>query len=347
MDVIIGVGSLVLFLALFSIFTFYAPEGAKAMGAMADAAVATFLVEAVFSALFGEIFNVEWLSEIGYIAGQSSGAAAAALVAVALGVSPVYALMIALPIYGQAILPGFIAGYLVAFLIRYLEKKVPGGLDMVVILFIGPILTYAISGVSSGPIDGLMGVIGGSITVAAESSPIIMGFLVGGLLTVTSTAPISSMALTAMIQMTGSPMAIAGLAIFGTAACNYLIFKRLKIGDNSDAIAVTIEPLTAADLVSANPIPIYSINLISGGLIGIVIALSGLVNNSPGTASVVPGIIAAFAWNPPTDVLIYAAIALVIGAIVGFIGTYLFRNYRIINREDMTKEQLAQAEPEA
>lgn len=347
MDVVLGVGFLIVFLALFTVFTFYAPEGSKAMGAMADAAVATFLVEAVFSALFGEIFNVEWLSEIGYIAGQSSGAAAAALVAVALGVSPVYALMIALPLYGQAILPGFIAGYLVAFIIRYMEKKVPGGLDMVAILFIGPILTYVLATVSSGPIDGLMGVIGSSISAAAESSPIIMGFLVGGLLTVTSTAPISSMALTAMIQMTGSPMAIAGLAIFGTAACNYIIFKRLKIGDNSDAIAVTIEPLTAADLVSANPIPIYSINLFSGGIIGIIIALSGLINNSPGTASVVPGIIAAFAWNPSRDVLIYASIALVIGTIVGFIGTFVFKNYRIVNREDMSRKQLAQAEPEA
>lgn len=345
MDVIVGIGFLVIFLALFTIFTFYAPEGSKAMGAMADAAVATFLVEAVFGALFGEIFNVEWLSEIGYIAGQSSGAAAAALVAVALGVSPVYALMIALPLYGQAILPGFIAGYLVAFLIRYLEKKIRGGFDMVVILFLGPILTYAFSTISSSPIDGLMGVIGSSITVAADSSPVIMGFLVGGLLTVTSTAPISSMALTAMIQMTGSPMAIAGLAIFGTAACNYIIFKRLKIGDNSDAIAVTIEPLTAADLVSANPIPIYSINLVSGGLIGILIALSGLINNSPGTASVVPGIIAAFAWNPPNEVLIYSAISLVIGAIVGIVGSIVFKNYKIINRDNMTKEQLAQAEP--
>lgn len=316
------------------------------MGAMADAAVATFLVEAVFGALFGEIFQIEWLADVGYIAGQSSGAASAALVAVALGVSPVYALMIALPLYGQAILPGFIAGYLVSFLVRYMEEKIPGGFDMVAILFIGPVLTYAFAIVASGPIDGLMGVIGSSINAAAESSPVIMGFLVGGLLTITSTAPISSMALTAMIEMTGTPMAIAGLAIFGTASCNYILFRRLKIGDSSDAVAVTVEPLTAADLVSANPIPIYTVNLFSGGIIGIIIALSGMINNSPGTASVVPGIIAAYAWNPPMQVTIYAVVALIIGAIVGFGGAWGFRNYKITNREDMTAEQLAQAEPE-
>ena len=151
----------------------------------------------------------------------------------ALGVSPVYAFMVSLPLYGQSILPGFIAGYLIAFLIRLMERKISGGFDMIVILFIGPVLTYAFSMWSSGPIDGLMMQIGETINIAAETSPIIMGFLIGGLLTVVSTAPISSMAVSAMINMTGGPMAIAGLSIFGTAACNYLIFRRLKIGDQS------------------------------------------------------------------------------------------------------------------
>ncbi|EKU93421.1 Predicted membrane protein, putative toxin regulator [Alloiococcus otitis] len=338
MEVLIGSGLLLLFLAAFSLFTFYAPDGSKAMGALADAAVATFLVEAVFSALFGEIFDVGWLAQIGNIAGESSGAAAAGLTAMALGVSPVYAFMVSLPLYGQSILPGFIAGYLIAFLIRLMERKIPGGFDMIVILFIGPVLTYAFSMWSSGPIDGLMMQIGETINIAAETSPIIMGFLIGGLLTVVSTAPISSMAVSAMINMTGGPMAIAGLSIFGTAACNYLIFRRLKIGDQSDAIAVTVEPLTAADLVSANPIPIYTINMISGGLIGIMISLAGLINNTPGTASVVPGIIAAFAWNPPGQVVLYSVLGLIIGAVVGIVGSWAFKNYKITNREDMVQD---------
>lgn len=232
MDILLGIILLVAFLVIFSLFTFYAPEGASAMGAMADAAVASFLVEAVFGALFGEIFGIAWLTEIGLIAGGMSGVAAAILVALALGVSPVYAVMIGL---------------------------------------------------------------------------------------------------------TGQPMAIAGLAIFGTAACNYIFFRRLNIGDQADAIAVTVEPLTAADLVSANPIPVFSTNFISGGLIGIMIALSGMINNSPGTASVVPGIIAAYAWNPPLQVTIYAVLALIIGAAAGLGCAWLFRNYPIINREDLLK----------
>lgn len=335
MQVLIGILLLVAFLVVFSLFTFYAPEGADAMGAMADAAVASFLVEAVFGALFGEIFGIEWLTEIGVIAGGMSGVAAAVLVAIALGVSPVYAVMIGLPLANVGILPGFIAGYLAAFVVRWLEAKIPGGFDMVVILFIGPMITTLIGTWTSGPIDNLMLQIGRTIESAAETSPIIMGFFIGGLLTVISTAPISSMAVTAMIGLTGQPMAIAGLAIFGTAACNYIFFRRLNIGDNADAIAVTVEPLTAADLVSANPIPIFSTNFISGGLIGIVIALSGMVNNSPGTASVVPGIIAAFAWNPPGQVLLYAVIALIIGGIVGFGMAIAFKNYHIVTREEL------------
>lgn len=337
MTILWGILLLLGFLVVFSLFTFYAPEGSDAMGAMADAAVASFLVEAVFMALFGEIFNIGFLNEIGVIAGGMSGVAAAALVAIALGVSPVYAIMIALPLTNAAILPGFLAGYLTAFLVRWLEKKVPGGFDMVVILFVGPMVSYAIAYWLSGPIDGLMAQIGLTIEEAALASPVIMGFFIGGLLTVISTAPISSMALTAMIGLTGQPMAIAGLAIFGTAACNYIMFKRLKIGDNADAIAVTVEPLTAADLVSANPIPVYAINFFSGGAIGIMIALSGMINNSPGTASVVPGIIAAFAWNPPGQVALYAVLALIIGAAAGILGSIVFKNYPIIGRDELNR----------
>lgn len=337
MDILLGIILLVAFLVVFSLFTFFAPEGANAMGAMADAAVASFLVEAVFGALFGEIFGIEWLTEIGIIAGGMSGVAAAILVALALGVSPVYAVMIGLPLANVGILPGFIAGYVTAFVVRWLEARIPGGFDMVVILFIGPMFTSLVGNWTAGPIDGLMLTIGETIERAAETSPVIMGFFIGGLLTVISTAPISSMAVTAMIGLTGQPMAIAGLAIFGTAACNYILFRKLNIGDQADAIAVTVEPLTAADLVSANPIPVFSTNFISGGLIGILIALSGMVNNSPGTASVVPGIIAAFAWNPPMQVTIYAILALVIGALAGIGCSWLFRNYPIINREDLQR----------
>lgn len=42
-----GVGLLLVTLAVFSIFSLKMPKGSLAMGGMADAAVATFLVEAI------------------------------------------------------------------------------------------------------------------------------------------------------------------------------------------------------------------------------------------------------------------------------------------------------------
>lgn len=41
---------------------------------------------------------------------------------------------------------------------------------------------------------------------------------------------------------------------------------------------------------------------------GVVIALMGLVNNSPGTATAIVGLAVSFAYNPPVKVII-AAIA--------------------------------------
>ena len=60
------------------------------------------------------------------------------------------------------------------------------------------------------------------------------------------------MALTAMLGLTGLPMAIGSLAVAASAPMNFIFFKRLKICSKKDTIAVTIEPLTQADVVSAN-----------------------------------------------------------------------------------------------
>lgn len=60
-----------------------------------------------------------------------------------------------------------------------------------------------------------------------------------------------------------------------------------------------IEPITQADIVSRNPIPIYKTNFIYGALAGIVVALSGLVNNASGTESSIPAVLVLFGWKDP------------------------------------------------
>lgn len=145
--------------------------------------------------------------------------------------------------------------------------------------------------------------IGETISAAAEQSPIVMGFLLGGIIKMICTSPLSSMALTAMLGLNGLAMGIAAIACFGGSFTNGIIFARLKFGDRSNVIAVMLEPLTQADIITTHPIPIYCSNFFGGGLAGISAAVFHIVNNAPGTASPIPGLLAPFAFNPPLQVV--------------------------------------------
>ncbi len=70
-----------------------------------------------------------------------SGVAAAILVALAIGVS-VYAVLIGIATSGFGILPGFSLDTFCAFVVKFLEKKLPAGVEFLAILFIAaPIFT--------------------------------------------------------------------------------------------------------------------------------------------------------------------------------------------------------------
>ena len=142
------------------------------------------------------------------------------------------------------------------------------------------------------------GVIGGTITAAAEQSPLVMGFLLGGIMKMICTSPLSSMALTAMLGLTGLPMGIAAIACFGGSFTNGMVFHKMHYGNKSNIIAVMLEPLTQAHIVTAHPIPIFVSNFFGGGLAGLAAAALGIVNNAPGTASPIPGMIGPFGFNP-------------------------------------------------
>ncbi|WP_156290684.1 PTS sugar transporter subunit IIC [Oceanobacillus salinisoli] len=335
MDVLIGTIALLVVLALFSLFTFKAPYGSKAMSALAAAAVASFLIEALIGSVLGDMLGIAAFQEIGDLAGSLSGIAAGALVAMALNVQPGYALMISLPLANMGILPGFIAGYLVSFLVRWFQERIPNGINLLAIIFIATPLTYFIAALIAPSVDGILLNIGSILESAQSQSSILMGIILGGVLTVTSTAPLSSMALTAIMGLTGQPMAIAAMAIFGSGFLNYTFFRRMGLTTPQETISVAIEALTKAHVISANPIPVYVTNFIYGGIAGIIIALSGLVNNSPGTAAVVPGLASTFAWNPPIQVILVGVIVAVIGVTVGLICSFIFKNYPIKTEEEL------------
>ena len=333
MEILMGTGLLLVVLALFTLFSYKAPYGMKAMGALASAACASFLVEAFHFSFFGEVLGFKFLESVGSANGSMGGVAAAILVPLALGVSPVYSVLVGLSVSGFGILPGFIAGYLTSFVVRFFEKKVPAGLDLIVIIVIGAPLCRAIAMGMDPIVNNTLLQIGQVLIKAADTSPILMGIILGGLITVVATAPLSSMALTSIIGLTGLPMAIGALAVFGSSFMNFIFFSKMKFGSKKDTISVAIEPLTQSDIISANPIPVYTTNFIGGAMSGVIVALMQLVNNTPGTATPIAGFAIMFAYNPPIQVLIAAAGCIVVSILGGYIGYALFKNYKIVRAD--------------
>ena len=122
-----GVGLLLVTLAVFSLFSLKMPKGSLAMGGMADAAVATFLVEAIHKYISGDLIGIAFLREVGDISGSMGGVAAATLVPIAMGANPLFAVVAGVAVGGFGILPGFIAGYVIGFIAPIIEKKLPEG----------------------------------------------------------------------------------------------------------------------------------------------------------------------------------------------------------------------------
>ena len=329
MEVIKGIVLLLIVLGGFSLFSMKMPKGMKAMGALAGAATASFLVEAFQKYVGGDLFGIAFLGEVGNAAGSLGGTAAAILVPIALGVNPTYAVLVGVSVAGFGILPGFLAGYILSFIIPQLEKRIPQGLDLIfVICFMAP-LARLIAAISNPIVNSTLLNIGRILESASHTSPIIMGIILGGVITVVATAPLSSMALTGMMGLTGVPMAIGALSVMGSSFMNGVFFHRMGFGDRKTTIAVAIEPLTQADIISANPIPVYVTNFIGGALAGVVVALFGLVNNATGTATPIAGLMVMYGFNDAMTVTKVALMCAGSGIFAGFLGSLIFKNYKI------------------
>ena len=328
-----GIGALLLTLGAFSVFSLKFPRGDKAMGGLADAAVATFLVEAIFKYICGDFVGISFLGEVGAASGSMGAVAAAALVGLGMGTNPTYAIASAAAVAGFGILPGFIAAYILHFVLKRTVRYLPNGLDVIVGTLMSAALARGIAILVDPGVNAVISTVGESISIATSQSPIMMGLILGGLMKMICTSPLSSMALTAMLGLTGLPMGIAAIACFGGSFTNALIFKRLKLGDNGRVLAVMLEPLTQADIITQNPIPIYGSNFFGGALSGIVAAVLGIVNNAPGTASPIPGMLAPFAFNDPMNVVLALALSAVGGTIAGFAGSIVFKKLGFGNEE--------------
>ena len=337
--IISGVGLLLLTLAGFSLFSMKAPKGSEAMSGMANAAIASFLIEAVHKYITGDLFNLEFFQTLGSTSGSLGGVAAAISVPLAMGANPVLAVVAGVAVGGYGILPGFIAGYAVGLIAPVLERKLPEGLNIIAgALMIAP-LARIITILVDPAVNATLVKIGGTISAAADQSPLVMGFLLGGIMKMICTSPLSSMALTAMLGLNGLAMGIAAIACVGGSFTNGIIFHRMGFGDKSNVIAVMLEPLTQANIITKHPIPIYGSNFFGGGLSGIAAAAFGIINNAPGTASPIPGLLAPFAFNSPMNVLGALAFAVAGGTLAGFVGSIVFK--KLMSKE--AKQADAQA----
>ena len=56
-------------------------------------------------------------------------------------------------------------------------------------------------------------------------------------------------------------------------------------------------------------------------------ALLGIVNNAPGTASPIPGLLAPFAFNDPKTVVLALVLAALGGSLAGFVGSIVFKRF--------------------
>lgn len=131
LTILSGVGFLLLTLAVFSLFSLKFPKGSEAMSGMANAAVASFLVEAVHKYITGDLLGIAFLGEVGATAGSLGGVAAGVMVPICMGANPVFAVVGGLACGGYGILPGFIAGYIIGLVSPYIEKYLPTGLDLI------------------------------------------------------------------------------------------------------------------------------------------------------------------------------------------------------------------------
>lgn len=337
MKTLLGIIMLLLVLAGMSVFAFKAPKGQKALGALSGAACATFLPEAFLRYAIGDVFHVEFLSKIGETMGGLGGLAVGILVPLAFGISPVFAVITGVALVSFKLLPAFVAAYIISFLTVQLEKRIPEGIDLIVIILLIPTLGYLLADLTAPVVIGVLEVIGGTILTAVDGNPYVMGAVLGCIIPIVGMTPLSSMVLTASIGLTGVPMAVGAIGCYGNSILNGMLFKRMKFGDDSTTLAVAIEPLTQVDIISSNPVPIYATNAVAGIFNGMVVTYFGLQIPVTGMATAWAGLLVTIGNNPIGKTLPAVIIVTVISLIFGYLGSVVFKDYKKVTVSEIRK----------
>ena len=331
MNILLGVGTLVVVLIIMTLFLKFAPYGKEGLQALSGAACATFLPQAFLSYAIGGIFHIKFLQEIGDLAGSLGGIAVGILACINLGVSPVFSVIVGLVLKDFSLLPAFIAAYLTAFVIKFIEKKVPEGLDLIVVIFIAPALVYGLASLINPSVTAVLNQIAKAVNSVGDSSPYALAIILGLIIPVTSMTPLSSMVLASILGLTGLPMAIGAIVCTGASFVNFTLFNILKIGDKPNRFAVFIEPLTQIDLIVKYAPVLYGTNAIIGMVNACIIAFSGLKIGVTGMATPMAGAIVLFGFNSPIKSIITIAAVAVTGLILASIIGSLIKKFDLLH----------------
>ena len=331
MDIILGVGTLVLVLIIMTLFLNFAPYGKQGLQALSGAACATFLPQAFLSYAIGGVFHVKFFQEIGDLAGSLSGIAVGILTCLKLEVSPVFAVIVGLVLHDSKLLPAFIAAYVVAFGIKFVEKKVPEGLDLIVVILLAPAVTFGLANLISPGVIAVLKQIGSAITSVGDNNPYALAVILGLVIPVTGMTPLSSMVLTSLLGLTGIPMAIGALTCTGASFVNGILFSKLKIGNKGNAFALQL----------------FGANAIIGVVNACIVTYSGLIIDIKGMATPIAGAIVLYGFNDAvrsTITIIAVAIASVILAYVisAIINKFNLMNvgFKLPRRKNQVKESV-------
>ncbi|MGZ2417045.1 fructose-specific phosphotransferase system IIC component [Staphylococcus caledonicus] len=331
MNIVLGVGTLVVVLIIMTLFLKFAPYGKEGLQALSGAACATFLPQAYLSYAIGGIFHISFLQTIGDLMGGLGGIAVGILTCINLGVSPVFAVIVGLVLKDFSLLPAFIAAYITAFLIKLIEKKVPDGLDLITVILIATALVFGLATLINPTITAILNQIANAVNSVGDSSPYSLAIILGLIIPVTSMTPLSSMVLASILGLTGLPMAIGAITCTGASFVNFTLFNILKIGQKPNRFAVFIEPLTQIDLIVKYAPVLYGTNALIGMFNACIIAFSGLVINVTGMATPMAGAIVLFGFNDPiTSILTIVAVAIT-STILAFIIGKLIKKFDLLH----------------
>ncbi|MDK6856747.1 PTS sugar transporter subunit IIC, partial [Aerococcus sp. UMB7533] len=89
--------------------------------------------------------------------------------------SPVAAMLCGAAVFGLGILPGLVAGYTCYWILQYIEKKLPAGLDLLVMIIVVAPLARFIAIASEPVVEAALLNIGKSIEASSNAAPAIMG----------------------------------------------------------------------------------------------------------------------------------------------------------------------------